>query len=178
MIVSVFGSIRRETLGLAAILLAGLLLGVGLRPVTAQDGTGPLRLEAGLFGAAGTGERLPFWLVANQYGTVDPASANAGLQLSARHPFADTPGLDYAFGAEVLGRASQDGTVTVHQLYGRLQYGWLQLTAGRREQMIGRVDTSLSLGSVTWSRNATPPPRSVSRPTATCRSSASATGWP
>lgn len=159
MIASVFRRIQRGTLGLAAVLLAGLLLGAGLRPVSAQDGEGPLRLEAGLFGVAGTGERLPFWLTANRYGTVDPTSANAGLQLSAHRPFAEASGLDYAFGAEVLGRLSARETAYVHQLYGRLQYGGLQVTAGRREQMIGRVDTSLSLGSVTWSRNATPPPK-------------------
>lgn len=123
------------------------------------QGLGPLQLEAGAFGAAGTGERLPFWLAANQYGTVDPASANAGLRISGHRPFADNSGFDYAVGAEVLGRASQNGTVTLHQLYGRLRYGALQLTAGRWEQMIGRVDTSLSLGSVTWSRNAAPMPK-------------------
>jgi hypothetical protein len=137
----------------------GLLLGAGPRPAAAQGGVGPLQLEAGLFGVAGTGERLPFWLAANRYGTVDPTSANAGLQLSARRPFAEPSGLDYAFGAEVLGRLSARETAYVHQLYGRLRYGGLQLTAGRREQMVGRVDTSLSLGSVTWSRNATPPPK-------------------
>jgi len=112
-----------------------------------------------MFGAAGTGENLPFWLAANQYGTVDPTSTNAGLRLDVQRPFEGKSGFDYAFGAEVLGRASQNGTLTVQQLYGRLRYGRLQLTVGRREQMIGRVDTSLSLGSVTWSRNAPPPPK-------------------
>jgi hypothetical protein len=112
-----------------------------------------------MFGAAGTGERLPFWLSANQYGTVDPASANVALRMGAHRPFTDDSGFDYAFGAEVLGRASQSGTVTLHELYGRLRYGQLRLTAGRREQIVGRVDTSLSLGSVTRSRNAPPLPR-------------------
>ena len=112
-----------------------------------------------MFGAAGTGENLPFWLAANQYGMVDPTSTNTGLRLGAQRPFEGKSGFDYALGAEVLGRASQNGTLTVQQLYGRLRYGRLQLTVGRREQMIGRVDTSLSLGSVTWSRNAPPPPK-------------------
>lgn len=48
---------------------------------------------------------------------------------------------------------------TVHELYGRLQYRKLRLTVGRKEQSIGRVGTSLSLGSVTRSRNAAPLPR-------------------
>ena len=129
-------------------------------PTTARaQGLGPLQLRAETFAAGSTGERLPFWLAANQYGTVDPTSANVGLHLGVHRPFAETAGLDYAFGAEVLGRASQHGTVTVQELYGRLQYRQVQFTAGRREQMVGRVDTSLSLGSTTWSRNAPPPPR-------------------
>ncbi|PSQ90552.1 MAG: hypothetical protein BRD30_04545, partial [Bacteroidetes bacterium QH_2_63_10] len=136
----------------------GLVVVTGFQPADAQ-GLGPLRLEASTFGAAGTGENLPFWLAANQHGTVDPASGNVGLRIGAHRPFEDKSGFDYAVGAEVLGRASQNGTVTLHELYGRLQYGRLRLTVGRREQIVGRVDTSLSLGSVTRSRNAPPLPR-------------------
>ncbi|PSQ51553.1 MAG: hypothetical protein BRD28_05475 [Bacteroidetes bacterium QH_10_64_37] len=145
-----------------------VVLGVGLlwglaagapQNASAQDPLDSLRTAVTLFGVAGSGEALPFWLRANQYGTIDPTSANAGLLLSAHRPFSEKSGLDYAFGAEVLGRASHHATVTFHELYGRLRYWRLQLTAGRREQMIGRVDTSLSLGSVTWSKNASPPPK-------------------
>ncbi len=128
------------------------------RPAWAQ-GVGPLQLRAESFLAGSTSERLPFWLAANQRGTVDPTSANAGLRLGAYRPFGESPGLEYGFGADVLGRASQNGTVTVHQLYGQLRYWKLQLTAGRREQIVGRVDSSLSLGSVVRSRNAPPIPR-------------------
>ena len=102
---------------------------------------------------------LPFWLYANQYGTVAPRSANAGLRLQAHRPFTRDTGFDYAVGAELLGRLSDPSTAYVHELYGRLRYGSLQLTAGRREQVIGRIDTSLSLGGTTWSANATPPPK-------------------
>ena len=145
------------------LLLVGIGLWAGLMCTalsTAQaQGIGPVQVRATPFAAASTGERLPFWLAAHQYGTVDPASANVGFQLGAHRPFTTSSGLEYAVGAEVLGRASQHGTVTVHELYGRLRYGRVQMTAGRREQMVGRVDTSLSLGSTTWSRNAAPPPR-------------------
>ena len=138
--------------------VGGLWCAVALQAGEAQD-VGSLWLRAEPFAAASTGERLPFWLSANRYGTVDPASANAGLRLGVHRPFTDDSGFDYAVGAEVLGRASQNGTVTLHQLYGRLRYGGVQLTVGRREQMRGRVDTSLSVGSTTWSRNAPPLPK-------------------
>ena len=145
-----------------------VLLGIGLlwglvasipRPATAQNPLGDAQTSITLLGAAGSGENLPFWLAANRYGTIDPASANIGLLFSVHRPFTENSGFDYAIGGEVLGRASRHATATVHELYGRLRYWKLQVTAGRREQMIGRVDTSLSLGSVTWSQNASPMPK-------------------
>ena len=139
----------------------GLCLGLFLAasPAAQAQGLGPIQMQVESFAAAGTGERLPFWLGANQRGTVDPASANLGLRVGAHRPFEGTSGLDYAVGAEVLARASQSGTVAVQQLYGRLRYGAAQLTAGRRARVVGRIDTSLSMGSVTWSQNAPPPTR-------------------
>lgn len=139
-------------------LLWGLVAGAS-PPANAQVQLDSLRASVAVFGAAGTSENLPFWLTANQHGTVDPTSANAGIRLSAHRPFTETDELDAAFGATLLGRASRHSTATVHELYGQLQYWRLQLTAGRREQSIGRVDTSLSLGSVTRSRDAPPLPR-------------------
>ncbi|MFB6098469.1 MAG: capsule assembly Wzi family protein [Salinibacter sp.] len=139
-------------------LLCGLLGGAP-RPVAAQTKLDSLQTSVTLFGAAGTGEALPFWLTANQYGSFDPTSANAGLHVRASRPFQNTEGLDYAFGIDLLGRASHHATATFQELYGRLRYGTLQLTAGRQKQSIGRVDTTLSLGGVTRSRNAPPLPR-------------------
>jgi hypothetical protein len=140
------------------VLLCGLLAGMA-QPVSAQAPFDSLRASVALFGAAGSDGDLPFWLATNQHGTVDPTSANAGARLGLHRPFVETSGFDYAFGATLLGRASRHGTATVHELYGRLQYWRLRLTVGRKEQSVGRVDTSLSIGSVTRSQNASPLPR-------------------
>lgn len=139
-------------------LVCGLLAG-SLRPASAQGLPDSLRTTTTLYGAGGSGGTLPFWLAANRHGTVDPTSTNVGVRAGLHRPFTETSGLDYAFGAELLGRASQHSTATLHQLYGRLQYWKLRLTVGRKEQSIGRVDSSLSLGSVTRSRNTSPLPR-------------------
>ena len=140
------------------ILLWGLLAGMA-PPASAQAPFDSLRASTALFGAAGSDGDLPFWLAANRHGTVDPSSANAGVRLGLHRPFAADSGLDYAFGATLLGRASQRETATFHELYGQLQYWKLRLTVGRKEQSVGRVDTSLSLGSVTRSTNTAPLPR-------------------
>jgi hypothetical protein len=140
-----------------AVVLAALLLVCGFRAAKAQD-LGPLQGQVSLFGAAGTGERLPFWLGANTYGTVDRTAANLGTRLAVRRPFADGTGIDLAAGATVIGRASAHGTAYLHESYGGVQAGPLRLVLGRKAHMVGRVDTPRSLGSTTWSRNATPPP--------------------
>jgi hypothetical protein len=152
------GRVRRLCLALASALLSVFLVSAPPR-AAAQAPLNTLQASVTLFGAAGSGGAPPFGLAANQRGRVDPTSASAGLRLRARRPFAGTGGLDYALGLEVLGRASRNSTATVPQLYGRVRYGRLQVTAGRRAQSIGRVDTSLSVGSTTHSRNAPPIPR-------------------
>jgi len=141
------------------LLLLGMWAGLMLvaSPTAQAQGLGPLQLRAGTFAAASPGERLPFWLAANQHGTVDPGGTNLGTRLSLSRPFSGDGGLEYAAEVDVLARASEHSTLTAHELYGSLRYGRVQFTAGRREQRVGRVDTSLSMGSTTWSRNAPPP---------------------
>ena len=78
--------------------VGGLWCAVALQAGEAQD-VGSLWLRAEPFAAGSTGERLPFWLSANRYGTVDPASANAGLRLGAHRLFTDDSGLEYSVGA-------------------------------------------------------------------------------
>jgi len=141
--------------------LFALLLGGHPHSLAAQaPAPGDAWTYAATVSAAGSPSgALPFWLYANQYGTVAPSSANAGLRLQAHRSFTRDTGVDYAVGAELLGRLSDPSAAYVHELYGRLRYRSLQLTAGRREQVIGRIDTSLSLGGTTWGKNATPPPK-------------------
>lgn len=156
-----YSNSRLASLLTRTVLLLGVLTVV--RPLgldsRAQVTDPPPQYTATFFAAGSSGSSLPFWLSSNQYGTIDPSSSNAGLQVGLHQPFTQRHEIDYAFGAEMVGRASRHATAHVHELYGRLQYRGLQLTAGRREQMFGRVDTSLSLGSVTWSQNAPPLPK-------------------
>lgn len=156
-------SFRSLPTGWGTVLWAGLLglaFGPALPEGQAQSLDEASGYSATVFAAGGSGGALPFWLSANQHGTLDPASANAGLQLALHRPFQGS-GFTYAFGADVVGRASEHSTLHASQLYGRLRYGAAQLTVGRRKQRIGRVDSSLSLGSVTWSKNAPPVPKAT-----------------
>ncbi len=139
--------------------LCVLLMGASARTVQGQ-GVGPIQSEVSVFGAGASTEALPFWLGANQYGRLGRSGTPLGARLAAWRPFSGAKGgLDYAVGASLLGRASANSTLHVQELYGQLRYGPLQLTAGWKKQVIGRVDTARSLGGITRSENATPLPK-------------------
>ena len=138
--------------------LLGLVISGNGNALYAQEEPSPWTHSATLFASGSTSGSLPFWLYANQYGVPDPQSANTGLRLRTQRTFKQG-GLEYEVGAELIGRASTHSTAYLHELYGQVQYRGLRLTAGRHEQMIGRLDTHLSLGGVTWSTNAPPIPK-------------------
>ena len=104
---------------------------------------------------------LPFWLTSNRYGTVGRSGANVIGQIGAHVPFARDGGWDYAIGADFVGRRADRSALYAHELYAGVAYGPVQVTLGRQEEVIGLVDSTLSLGSTTWSRNTTPMPKAV-----------------
>lgn len=144
-------------------LILGCLLGLGTggnaHVLYAQDTPSFWKSSVTAFATGSTSGTLPFWLYANQYGVSDPQSANTGLRLRTQRSFTTQSGPDYEIGGELIGRASSHSTVYLHELYGRIEYGGIQLTAGRHEQIMDLIQTPLSLGSVTWSTNASPIPK-------------------
>ena len=120
-------------------------------------------LEAG--GMAST-DQTPFWLRANQYGTVPLTNplfrANARLRSDYRP--ADSTGhrrkTDWGYGADVVvnaGQTTNQFLLAEGYIKGRL--GAFELYAGRRKEIVGLVDTLLTTGAYAWSGNALPIPR-------------------
>lgn len=60
--------------------------------------------------------------------------------------------------ADVLARGTAPATVYAHELYGQVDIGPFRATVGRAAHQQGIVDSTLSMGSTTWSRNASPIP--------------------
>ena len=141
-----------------------LLLLFAPRPACSQEDLSDLawqqRVQVGVSmdATASTDDGLPFWLVSQRTGRFDRNATNGVTRLSA----ALAPRLDrwwsLSAGVDVVGRASRHSSLYLHQLYGRLHAGPLRATLGRMEYVQGIVDTSLTVGSTTWSRNATPIP--------------------
>jgi len=156
---------------------------LGFFPLTAFSQTDsssqlskPNYLEIG--GLVSSTDRTPFWLQANQFGTV-PRSGSAltvrgggariwtwGQQDSIsdwRLRHANPARMQYAWQAEVGAEAVANfGAVTqllLPQAYGAIRYGNLELFAGRRKQWFGLADSTLGMGSYIWSGNALPIPR-------------------
>jgi len=132
--------------------------------VTAQQGRVHGFFETGVL--AGTKGRIPFWMLANQYGRFSPESANgyidAGLfsdSLKSEKKF------DWDWGLEGFGRYDGSWDGWLHQGYVGGKAGWLYLYAGWKEEHFGIQDPELSSGFVIWSGNARPVPQiSLSTP--------------
>ena len=133
-----------------------LLLATSFR-VDAQDTR--YHVTAGLLGAYQ--EDLPFWLVANQHGTIDRRPANLLVRSAATRKVRSSQSVDWGYGMEVVGRFSEHQTLHFHQWYGRFKLGSFTLNAGQWERSLGVRDPYLSTGGLVLGENASPYPSVV-----------------
>lgn len=112
----------------------------------------------GVTGAAATANRLPFWLVANQYGVLPNSSPLGLLQVgtTGRFRIGDRVNRSLTYGVEAAGRATRRADVVIPQAYVSLNYGRFSLWGGRKKEVIGLGDSTLTSGFYAWSGNALP----------------------
>lgn len=112
----------------------------------------------GVIGIASSANRTPFWLSTNQYGVV-PRTSPAGvvqastvgrLRLGNRFPHSLT------YGIEAVGQATRQPDVVIPQAYASLNVGRFSLWGGRKKEIIGLGDSTLTSGFYSWSGNALP----------------------
>ncbi|RRB04209.1 capsule assembly Wzi family protein [Larkinella rosea] len=137
----------------------GFLLLILSHQINAQNRINPY-MEAG--GLASSATNTPFWLRSNQFGIVPSqnpiVTVRAGvfgavsLVDTSQNRRAWT--LDYR--AEVVGNTGKVTQLLLPEAYIRVTHRALELVAGRRREVIGLVDTTLSTGSWSWSGNALP----------------------
>lgn len=114
-------------------------------------------------GYVSSSQKTPFWQQTNQYGVVPTKTPVLTLRAGA---FADydtarinARKLDYGYGLRLVGNAGPDGKILLPELYVKARYRALELSVGRRQEIIGLVDSTLSTGSYSWSGNALPLPK-------------------
>lgn len=143
------------------LLIGGLIVeGLGTTEAAAQraDWREALNISASLSTTTASDDQLPFWLSSNQHGIFGREATSGVLGMAINLPPRRDRTFDISAGAEVIARGSARPTLYAHEFYGRLHAGPIRLTAGRTEYIQGIVDTTLSIGGTTWSRNAAPVP--------------------
>ncbi|MFD1140502.1 capsule assembly Wzi family protein [Larkinella insperata] len=134
--------------------------------------TRPTQFFAELGGFYAPGQPTPFWMRTNQYGiipsTLPCASLRAGVQQDYRfYPLSDTPttkrrdrfGIGYGFELISNFDAQAKMSVLLPEAYVKVRAGVFDITAGRRREIVGLIDSTLSSGSYSWSGNALPMPK-------------------
>ncbi|PRY30406.1 capsule assembly protein Wzi [Spirosoma oryzae] len=115
-------------------------------------------------GWAASEQAMPFWLRANQWGTVPLTTPAGRLGASIWKPYrTDTASrarrFDWAVGAQVVGNAATDSRVLLPELYGKVRWKSVELSVGRWRQLTGLGDSTLSSGFINGSGNALPVPK-------------------
>lgn len=149
--------------GWAGLLLLGLLLA---RTGQAQSVTSGWQRQVEVGGLAASGGAMPFWLRANQWGTVPLTNPAGTLRAGIWKPYrsdTSTTGqqrqLDWSMGAQVVGNLASERNVLLPELYVKGRWRSIELSVGRWKQLTGLGDSTLSSGFINGSGNALPIPK-------------------
>ncbi|GAB4048018.1 capsule assembly Wzi family protein [Spirosoma litoris] len=116
-------------------------------------------------GGLASSAQTPFWLRANQYGTVPLQNPTLRLKAALRsdyHPKDTTgyrPKTDWGYGLDVVTNAGATNQFIIPEAYVKGRVGAFELYIGRRKEIVGLVDTLLTTGAYAWSGNALPIPK-------------------
>jgi len=125
------------------------------QPITSRK---EASLEFGTFLA--TRPTNPFWIRSNQFGEIPLESPGLSVRAQLHRDYRSQKDskLTYGYGLRGVANAGRTNQLLLSEAYGRVQYGAVELYAGRRRQVIGLADTTLGAGSYIGSGNALPLP--------------------
>lgn len=136
-----------------------LLVSIG-PPIARGQQVPPLQvIDATLGGVLSGTEQHPFWISSNRNGLVDSTGSLLYVRLKATRTSSPAPHLHYAVVAELFARKTSKESLFFHQAFGLVRYAAFQFSLGWREHTAGLVDSTLSSGSMIFSRNAATIPR-------------------
>ena len=114
-------------------------------------------IEIAGFGSTNT--HTPFWIQANQFGTV-PLDVPAGAaRISLENYWPLSSNWRAGVGVEAVGNFNENKKLLIPQLHATLKYKNWELFVGRKKQYVGLADSTLGTGSYAWSGNALPIPK-------------------
>jgi hypothetical protein len=115
-----------------------------------------------------TNGETPFWLRANQYGIVPNQSPIFTLRGSVSSDYKKPitkedkyklSKFDWGYGLNIVGNVGKENQLLIPEAYIKAKFGAFEIYAGRRKEIFGLVDSTLSSGSYIWSGNALPMPK-------------------
>lgn len=121
------------------------------------------QLESGVY--ISTSNQTPFWLRSNQYGIVPLESQFLTMRGAAHKEYDSTneqnklKKLSYGYGASFAVNVGKKSNLFLPEAYLKVRYGAFEIYGGRRKEIVGLVDTTLTSGSYIWSGNALPIPK-------------------
>ncbi len=133
--------------------------------------TKPIKIYTELGGYYGTNNQTPFWMQANQFGTIPKSVPYATFRVGAQMDHLYTPlaqtgqkrkkdRFGWGYGVEAVVNSGPEGTeVIVPEAYVKGRLGAFEIMAGRRRDLIGLADSTVGMGSYAWSGNALPVPK-------------------
>ena len=106
-----------------------------------------------------TNNKIPFWLRSNQFGAI-PGVSNTLLFRQNLYSKLDTSKKKFipSYGFDMAIVTGGQAKVVIPEAYYNLKYKNWALLLGRKKQIHGFLDSTLSSGSITWSGNALPIP--------------------
>lgn len=164
MLIQTLRGIRKGSLagsGLCLLLLMG-------QAAFAQPVTRPHRLTAQLElgGFASTTSAVPFWIRSNQYGIIPTSAPALTIRAGLYRDYAreDTlkahrRRLDWGFGFTAVGNREEQNHFFWPEAYLKVKYRAFEFYAGRRRELTGLGDSTLSSGFIIGSGNAQPIPK-------------------
>lgn len=122
------------------------------------------QLEAGTY--LSTSGVTPFWLRSNQYGIVPLQPPILTFRGSAHKEYDSTKKenqklkkFGYGYGFWGVANVGKQSGLLLPEAYLKVRYGAFEFYGGRRKEIMGLVDTTLTSGSYIWSGNALPMPK-------------------
>lgn len=130
--------------------LLPLLLSFFLAKAQNQD----LHISLEAQGIATTNNVVPFWLRANQFGSVPLSGGSGSLIGKIRKDYDTTKTFGWGFSFEGRGNVGNTARFTLIEGLVKAHAGVFELRAGRSKDVVGLTDSSLSSGSFSISGNA------------------------
>jgi hypothetical protein len=109
--------------------------------------------------SAGTGSIAPFWMVSDQYAVNSAQNNSLFLRTGISSELQKDKKFDYSYGLDLLGRYDNSSYFSLHQAYLQGKIFFFTVLAGKKEELFGNQDSTLSSGGLLWSGNAAPMPK-------------------